>query len=267
MAEDILETHISQIIEEMCAKSNNFKIFYETEIPKLKGRSLSWKYDPNLSAEGYANRSFRNGSVKYEILLKRHPAELVKDGNFFLIAHEIEHHVQDAENYPAIMLHSEILSKFGSYKVQEKISGLLKSMMYDFSVNVKLKKYGIEIPHICLDPPIKTKSPEFNLTYIFRYVIFRRNSILLNEGDEDWMQACLKKYNDSYLVEIGNKIIDTINSSKLTDVNGDVNLIKIKFVIEEIFDNLKEFFPLSYKFKLTVTQTGQVILIVPTEIF
>ncbi|MCX6685076.1 MAG: hypothetical protein NTV10_00245 [Methanoregula sp.] len=265
MAEDIPDIQMSKIIEDMCKKSETFKNFYTTEIPKLKGKQICWKYDPKLVADGFALHPDGETSKKYEIKLKMHPTELMRNSNYFLIAHEIEHLVQYEKGYPTIRLHRIILAVLSPHHA--KIAALLNSIIFDFSVNAKLKEYGIEIPFICLKPPNGDKSPAYNLSYIFRYILFRRYSLLLDEGYKKKIQECLEKYNDKDLVTVGDKIFKIINCSKLVDTEGNINLDQVKPVIEEISANLKEFFSLPSKFKLTVTQYSCYIDIAPTEVF
>lgn len=265
MAEDIPDIQMSKIIEDMCRKSETFKNFYTTEIPKLKGKPICWIYNPKLGVEGYALRPYGGTSNKYKIILKMHPTELMGNGNYFLIAHEIGHLVQYEEGYPTIKLHPNIGALLSPH--YEKITALLNSMIFDFSVNAKLKEYGVEIPFTCFKPPNGDKSPAYNLSYIFRYVLFRRYSLLIDEGYEKEIQECLEKYNDKHLVTVGDKIFEIINCSKLVDTVGNINLDQVKPVIEKISSNLKEFFSSPYKFKLTVIQCGCNISIALTEVF
>ena len=95
---------------------------------------------------------------------------------FFIIAHELGHIIQYAEECPRIQLHQNILEKLRPH--QEKISAYLNSMISDFTINAKLKRYGITIPFTCYKPPFGDRSTAFCLAYIFRYVTFRRLSIL-----------------------------------------------------------------------------------------
>jgi hypothetical protein len=262
MSLTISDCEIIQIIKEMCEKSQNFQNFYRNEFPKLNGKKISWAYNPQLSVEGYAD------SRKYQIVIKKHPAKLLNEGNFFLICHEIGHLIQKEEKCPVIRFHPEFLHYLcpDSYTEKQKISALLNSMIYDFSINVKLKQYGIEGLSKILNPPTGKKSPAFMLTYIFRYVIFQRNISLFNETHSNEILECLQKYDNRHLIEIGDKILNIINLSNVTNAKGIIDLDKIKPIIKEISDNLKEFFPLPYAYKISVTQTGQEILIVPKEI-
>jgi hypothetical protein len=265
MEEKNPEIQMSKIIEDMCRKSETFQNFCISEIPKLNEKPIICKYDPKLRMEGFAIHPCGEKSKRYEIKLKRHPTELIKNGNFFLIAHEIGHLIQYEEKCPTIRLHWSIGSILSPY--HEIIAALLNSVMFDYSVNAKLKEYGIEIPFICFKPPNGDKSPSYNLKYILRYVLFLRYKDFIGEGYEKEIQDCLKQYNDPYLVPIGNKIYQIINRSQLEDREGSINLVHIKPVIEEITANLKEFFSRPYEFELTVKQYDCFIDIVLTEVF
>jgi hypothetical protein len=267
MEKEIPILEISKIIEDLCKKSETFKNFYKTEILKLKENPICWKYDSELVGwEGFSRCQSGGTAKKYEIVLKKHPTEFIENNNYFLIAHEIGHLVQYEEGYPSIKLHGEFKRVFPGRNF-DKISGNLNSMIYDFSINSKLKDYGFEIPPDCFNPPNGEKSPAFNLIYILRYVLFRRYSLLVNERYEMENQDCLKKYNDEYLVTVGDKIFEIINHSPLIYTNGSINKNQIKPVIEEIFANLKEFFTLPYEFKLTFIKSDSNISIAPTQTF
>jgi hypothetical protein len=267
MSSIISDNEISIIFDKMCEQSKSFQNFYQNEFPKLHGKRIIWKYNPALSSEGYAN------SREFSITLKKHPSELMNDRNYFLFCHEIGHLIQKEENYPIIRIHHEILRYLSSsYHEQEKISALLSSMIYDFSINSKLKQYAIEIFSKCLFPPIGARTPAFKLTYIFRYVIFRRNSHLFNRLSEPEIKDCFDKYNDKNLVEVGNKILDMISLSNISDTCGIFDSKEVKPIIKKIFTkdvfgNLMDYFPLPYEFELMVTQTDENILIVPKEKF
>ena len=155
----IPDSEISQIIKKMCEQSQSFQNFYRNEIPKLNGKTISWIHNPTLSTEGYAD------SRNNQIILKNHPSELLKEGNYFLICHEISHLIQKEEKCPVIRFHPEILRYLSSsHTEREKISAFVNSIIYDFSINVKLKQYGIEIFSKFLEPSKGERSPAFKLS-------------------------------------------------------------------------------------------------------
>jgi hypothetical protein len=240
----ISDLEMSNIIKDMCKESETFKIFYETEIPKLNIKPI-WKYDSSLRAEGSAH-------VSGEIILKKLPSELRGNYKLFLIAHEIGHLILFDTGYPPIIFPMSNMN-CRSEEVK-RINRLLNSMIFDFSVNAKLKEYGIKIPFTPYKPPNGNSTLIYLLCYIFRYVLLRRYCLQTDEGDEKVIQECLEKYNDKHLVTVGDKIFEIINS-KLVDTEGKIKKDQIKPVFFKIFVNLKKNFPPPYnKFELIVKQ-------------
>lgn len=241
---EISDLEMSNIIQDWCKESETFENFYDTEIPKLNIKPI-WKYDSSLEAEGSAH-------VSGKIILKKHPSELEGNKKFFLIAHELGHLILFDSGYPPIIFPMSNMDH-RSDEVKQ-INQLLNSMIFDFSVNANLKKYGIKIPFPHYNPPNGYRPLIYPLFYIFRYVLLRRYFLQTDEGDEKGFQECLEKYNDKHLVDCGKKILEIINT-ELVNTQGEINKEQIKTVIEKIFENLKKKFPPPYnKFKLIIKQ-------------
>jgi len=249
MAECIPNIQMTGIIEDMCKISKPFENFYTMEIPKLKGKPICWIVSSGMA--GCAVFPTEETQKKYYIKLNLCEfLKLNKNKKYYLIAHEIGHLVQYAKGIPGLRFHPQ---------KQENITNLLNSMIYDFSVNVKLKNYGIEIPFFCHEPP--HMKPDFELEYIFWYVYIRRYICLLDARNKKEIQVCLAKYQDNHLVTIGDKILEIINDSTLNDSNKSFRIDEIKYIIEKISVNLKEFFPSPYKCKPIVSQDKYTITI------
>jgi hypothetical protein len=265
MAKEIPDYEMSKIIVNLCKKSEPFKKYYTTEIPKLNGKSIRWIHDPALLSEGLAIYPIDKKNATREIKLKTHPNELMENGDSFLFAHEIGHLVDYEEGCPLIRLHLSIGQILTPY--HGKIAALINSIMFDISVNLKLQKYGIEIPFICYKPPKKHKSPAYELTYIFRYVLFLCYGGLFNGRYKKEIQDCIESYNDKDLVQVGDDIFSIINRSENIDHDGNLKFEKVKSIIEEIFTHLKGFISRPSGFSITVRQYYCFIDISLTEIF
>lgn len=264
MIESIPDNQIANIIKNMSKKSKSFKEFfaYANKNLELKEKPIHWLYDPELLVADGKARPPR------DIVLRIHPSELNKNNNFFLIAHEIGHLIQFEKYCPPIRFR---MSNMGFRGEDEKqINGLLNSMIFDFSVNVKLQEYGIKIPFPHYGPPEEKDLRIFNLGYIFRYVLFQRYSLQVDEENENDIRVCLEKYQNSDLVTVGNRIVKIINNSTLTGIPEKINKSEVKSVLEEIFVNLENYFtksPYEDSFKIIVHQEGSSqFLIQKTEI-
>jgi hypothetical protein len=260
METDIPSSEMSKIIDGFCRKSKIFDNFYKKEISKLKDYTIRWKYNPKQDEDGICRCSRVCNTKTCNIMLKKHPSELLKNNSPFLIVHEIGHLLQREEGYPSIQLTTHFLEIFRD-KDYNKISPSLNSMVYDFPVNAKLKEYGFEIPQQCYNPPINDNSLYFTVKYILRYVLIRRYSLLVSEKCNKEIQECLGKYNNTHLVTVGNKIFEILNNSSFISADENVDKISIKFTVEKIFSNLQEFFTFPYKFVLTFVVNGDCIQI------
>lgn len=268
MPTEIPCAEINELIGEMCESSRHFNGFYKNEILKLKGKPIRWIHDPTMKIGGLATPNFQTGITPsdYEIKLRIYPLDNKKVESFFIIAHELGHCIQYEQGCLLIRFHQNTLRKLGS----ASIFSAFNSMIYDYSVNLSLSRYGIEIPFVCNPIPYSEKCAEnfFDRKYlgslIFYILIKRSLNLDYHEKYTEKIWRCQESFDQGSLVNIvnfGNEIIALMEKCNITSSDGDINPYNIPFFIKELITRWNE----KYPYRFTFSKTRDFIMISQEE--
>ena len=145
----------------------------------------------------------------------------------FIIAHELGHCTQYEQGCLLIRFHQNILLKLKS----KLIISAFNSMIYDYSVNIHLRGYGLEVPFVCNPISCSEKCAEnfFDRKYlgplIFYTLIKRSLNLDYHKKYTEKIRRCQESFDNVYLVNIvneGNEIIALMEKSKITSSEGDI---------------------------------------------
>ena len=130
------------VIGKLLQSSPEFAAFYEAERGKIPF-AVHWELDKSLP-RGIDGRSTERQPGRHAILLKRIPAV---DRDAMLVAHELQHLILIAEDFP----------RTGATAEHQNLSSSLNSMVQDPIVNARLHTYGFDLLKGYLEEVKKTK--------------------------------------------------------------------------------------------------------------
>ena len=251
---------MEEIIKELRDKSESFNGFCSNEISKLNGKQISWEYNPDMKPFGLAIPIVSNSHTpsSYKIQLKKHPIELSKTVEPYLVAHEIGHCIQYEQGCPRIFFHRTIMSQF--IPLHETISSAFSSMIYDCSVDSSLRSYDFEIPFLCYRTSTQKQIPYYIFSIICYVLIKRSLNIIDRKKYTNKIKECTEMYKNPSLtdiVKIGDEIFDLIEKCNLTNSVGNINPENVCDFVKEVVKKWDTCF------KSQVAQSSKTIFISP----
>jgi hypothetical protein len=206
---------VMEAIDDLCRINPDFNQFFNNEVqPNLNLQKIFWVINPSLKLLGLSIPDDKNIPPLFHcIILQRFPQ--VPDDEF-IISHEIGHCVFNERKFPIISPDRNLMLEL-SPKYAQPIFTVFNSMIFDNTVNAKLKKYHLDLTP-CIEKNLKgiQINNKFELIYrTFRYVIKRRCARLLIDLIPEYECILLAWYYENLpmVMEIGDKIFEILERS------------------------------------------------------